>query len=71
MNSDIVGGDAFSSFSIPFVLHSCDNLLTSVGADEAIDYTKQKFEIVARDLDVVFDAIGGEYETRYSLWSNL
>lgn len=32
----------------------------SLGADEVIDYTQQPFEQVARDMDVVFDTIGGD-----------
>jgi len=32
--------------------------LKQLGADVAIDYTKQKFEDVARDVDVVLDSIG-------------
>ncbi len=31
-----------------------------LGADEVIDYTAQPFEHVARDMDVVFDTMGGE-----------
>ncbi len=31
-----------------------------LGADEFIDYTKQPFEQVARDMDVVFDTVGGD-----------
>lgn len=31
-----------------------------LGADEFIDYTSQPFEQVARDMDVVFDTVGGE-----------
>lgn len=34
--------------------------LESLGADEAIDYTKTKFEDVVKDVDVVLDAVGGE-----------
>lgn len=30
-----------------------------LGADEFVDYTKQKFEEVVKDVDVVFDAVGG------------
>jgi NADPH:quinone reductase-like Zn-dependent oxidoreductase len=36
----------------------------SLGADEVIDYTSTKFEDVARDVDVVFDLIGGETQQR-------
>jgi NADPH:quinone reductase-like Zn-dependent oxidoreductase len=32
----------------------------SLGADEAIDYTSQKFEEVAHDMDAVYDTVGGE-----------
>lgn len=32
----------------------------SLGADEFIDYTRQPFEQVARDMDVVFDTMGGD-----------
>ena len=34
------------------------DLLKQLGTDEAVDYTKQKFEDVARDVDVVLDSIG-------------
>jgi NADPH:quinone reductase-like Zn-dependent oxidoreductase len=34
------------------------DLLKQLGADIAIDYTKQKFEDVAKDVDVVLDSIG-------------
>jgi NADPH:quinone reductase-like Zn-dependent oxidoreductase len=34
------------------------DLLKQLGADLAIDYTKQKFEDVAKDVDVVLDSIG-------------
>src|SRR5438552_8366255 len=33
-------------------------LLKQLGADVAVDYTKQKFEDVARDVDVVLDSVG-------------
>src|SRR5215472_7901254 len=36
------------------------DLLKQLGVDVAIDYTKQKFEDVARDVDVVLDSIGGD-----------
>jgi NADPH:quinone reductase-like Zn-dependent oxidoreductase len=38
--------------------------LRSIGADEVIDYTTQRFEDVARDVDVVLDPIGGETQVR-------
>ena len=31
----------------------------SLGADEVIDYRAQRFEEIARDVDVVFDTLGG------------
>ena len=39
-----------------------DNIefLKQLGADEVIDYKKQKFEEVVNDIDVVFDLIGGD-----------
>ena len=36
------------------------DLLRQLGADTAIDYTKTKFEDIARDVDVVIDPVGGE-----------
>ena len=36
------------------------DLLKQLGADGAIDYTKTKFEDVARDVDVVLDTVGRE-----------
>lgn len=35
-----------------------EDYVRSLGADEFIDYTKQSFERVARDMDVVFDIVG-------------
>ena len=35
------------------------DFLKQMGADVAIDYTKTKFEDVARDVDVVLDSVGG------------
>ena len=44
-------------------------LLRELGVDEPIDYTKQKFEDVARNVDLVLDLIGGETQERS--WSVL
>jgi NADPH:quinone reductase-like Zn-dependent oxidoreductase len=44
-------------------------LLRELGVDEPIDYTKQKFEDVAHDVDLVLDLIGGETQERS--WSVL
>lgn len=37
-----------------------EEFVRGLGADEFIDYTTQPFEEVARDMDVVFDTVGGE-----------
>ena len=36
------------------------DFLKSIGADEVIDYQKSKLEDMVQDVDVVFDAVGGE-----------
>lgn len=36
------------------------DFLKQIGADVAIDYTKTKFEDVAKDVDVVLDSVGGD-----------
>ena len=36
------------------------DLLKQLGADVAVDYTKAKFEEVAKDVDIVLDPVGGE-----------
>ncbi len=41
-----------------------EEFVKNLGADEFVDYTKQKFEDVAKDVDVVFDTIGGETQKR-------
>jgi len=38
--------------------------LRKLGADETIDYTSQKFEDVARNIDIVLDTVGGETQER-------
>lgn len=40
------------------------DFLRSLGADVVIDYTTQRFEDVARDVDVVLDPIGGDTQLR-------
>ncbi|MPQ57917.1 NADP-dependent oxidoreductase [Duganella sp. FT27W] len=37
-----------------------EQFVRGLGADEFIDYTAQPFEEAARDMDVVFDTVGGE-----------
>src|SRR5438270_782154 len=41
------------------------DVLKELGADVAVDYTSQKFEDVARDVDVVLDSVGKDTLTRY------
>ena len=45
------------------------NLLRELGVDEPIDYTQQRFEDIARKIDVVLDPLGGETQERS--WSVL
>ncbi len=40
------------------------DFLRQLGVDQAIDYTAVRFEDVARDVDVVFDTIGGDTQQR-------
>src|SRR5437870_10209723 len=47
------GAKVFATASTPN-----QDLLKQLGADVAIDYTKQKFEDVAEDVDVVLDCVG-------------
>jgi NADPH:quinone reductase-like Zn-dependent oxidoreductase len=37
-----------------------EEFVRSIGANEFIDYTKQEFETLVRDVDVVFDTVGGD-----------
>ncbi|WP_298907249.1 NADP-dependent oxidoreductase [uncultured Nostoc sp.] len=37
-----------------------EDFVRNLGADEFVDYTKQNFEAVIKDVDVVFDAVGGD-----------
>jgi NADPH:quinone reductase-like Zn-dependent oxidoreductase len=40
------------------------DFVREIGADQAIDYKKQKFEDIVRDVDLVFDLIAGETQDR-------
>jgi NADPH:quinone reductase-like Zn-dependent oxidoreductase len=40
------------------------DLLCKLGVDKPIDYTQQRFEDVARHIDIVLDTIGGETQER-------
>ena len=44
-------------------------LVESLGADEVIDYRTQKFDAMVRDVDAVFDTIGGQVQE--ASWSVL
>lgn len=48
---------------------SNQDFLRSIGVDQPIDYTTTRFEDVAREIDIVVDAVGGE--TRQRSWSVL
>jgi NADPH:quinone reductase-like Zn-dependent oxidoreductase len=37
-----------------------EDFVRDLGADEFVDYTKQNFEEVVKDVDVVFDTVGGD-----------
>lgn len=41
-----------------------ENFVRDLGADEFVDYTAQKFEEVVKDVDVVFDTVGGDTQER-------
>ncbi|ABE36004.1 zinc-binding dehydrogenase family protein [Paraburkholderia xenovorans LB400] len=49
-----------------FVTASGDGLafVRSLGADHVIDYRTQRFEELARDMDLVFDLVGGDTQKR-------
>ena len=44
-------------------------LVKSLGADDVIDYKTQKFEEIVKEVDIVFDTVGGEVQERS--WSVL
>ena len=44
-------------------------LVKSLGADEVIDYRTQRFEQVARDIDIVLDTLGGP--TQEASWATM
>ena len=37
-----------------------ENFVRSLGADEFVDYTREKFEEVVKEVDVVYDTVGGD-----------
>jgi NADPH:quinone reductase-like Zn-dependent oxidoreductase len=69
------GSGGVGHFAIQFAKAKGANVATTVssehvdfvrrlGADEIIDYKKQRFEDEIRDVDMVFDLIGGETQDR-------
>lgn len=40
------------------------DFVRALGADDVIDYTSARFEDVVRDIDMVFDTVGGEVQRR-------
>ena len=68
-------GGGVGSFAVQFALAKGAQVLATAGSDklallhdlgvaEAIDYTTTRFEDVARDVDVVFDTVGGDLTER-------
>lgn len=41
-----------------------EQFVRDLGADEFVDYTKQNFEEIAKDMDVVFDTVGSDTQER-------
>jgi NADPH:quinone reductase-like Zn-dependent oxidoreductase len=41
-----------------------EQFVRDLGADEFIDYTKQNFEKIVKDVDVVFDTVGGDTQDK-------
>ncbi|MEH2357649.1 zinc-binding dehydrogenase [Nostoc sp.] len=41
-----------------------EQFVRDLGADEFVDYTQQPFEAVVKDMDVVFDTVGGDTSTQ-------
>lgn len=56
----------FGAYVIGTASASKSDFLKELGTDEHIDYKKEKFEDVVRDIDIILDPVGGE-TTRRSL----
>jgi NADPH:quinone reductase-like Zn-dependent oxidoreductase len=74
------GAGGVGHFAVQFAKHRGARVMTTVsaqdlqfvrglGADVAIDYKRQRFEDITRDIDVVYDLVGGD--TRERSWSVL
>jgi len=53
-------GKAKGAYVIGLASGRNEEFIRQLGADEFIDYTKQSFERVIKDVDVVFDLVGGD-----------
>jgi NADPH:quinone reductase-like Zn-dependent oxidoreductase len=51
---------AKGAFVIATASSKNENFVRSLGADEFVDYTREKFEQRANQIDVVFDTVGGD-----------
>jgi NADPH:quinone reductase-like Zn-dependent oxidoreductase len=69
------GAGGVGHFAVQFAKARGATVLTTVsgadldfarqlGADQAIDYRAQRFETIARDIDLVFDLVGGDTQER-------
>lgn len=54
-----IGAEVFATASGDSV-----DFVKSLGAEHVVDYKRERFEEVARDMDLVFDLIGGETQNR-------
>lgn len=54
-----IGAEVFATAS-----GDCVEFVKSLGAEQVIDYKNERFEEVARGMDLVFDLIGGETQNR-------
>lgn len=51
---------AKGAFAIGMASGKNEQFVRELGADEFVDYTRQPFEEVVKDVDVVFDTVGGD-----------
>ncbi len=55
---------AYGAYVITTVSEHNVEFARQLGADEVIDYRRQRFETLVQDVDMVFDLIGGETQDR-------